>query len=93
MEQFQDSMEWDSMEVQMDPEVEIFPDGARGRLQRQLWNLFEYPNSSIGAKIIGKSKLKGTVPEEYLRDFFTIPLSLLITEHTLLETANKLKCR
>jgi hypothetical protein len=66
---FQDSMEWDSMEVQMDPEVEIFPDGARGRLQRQLWNLFEYPNSSIGAKIIGKSKFKGTVPEEYLRDF------------------------
>jgi hypothetical protein len=59
---FQDSMEWDSMEVQMDPEVEIFPDGARGRLQRQLWNLFEYPNSSIGAKIIGKSKLKGTGP-------------------------------
>jgi hypothetical protein len=66
---FQDSMEWDSMEVQMDPEVEIFPDGARGRLQRQLWNLFEYPNSSIGAKIIGKSKIKGIVLEEYLRDF------------------------
>jgi hypothetical protein len=77
-------MEWDSMEVQMDPEVEIFPDGARGRLQRQLWNLFEYPNSSIGAKIIGKSK-KGTVPEDLKAIFIAIPLSLLITENTLLE--------
>jgi hypothetical protein len=49
----QDNLDWDAVDIQQDPEVEIFPEGARGRVQRQIWNLFEYPNSSIGAKVIG----------------------------------------
>ena len=49
----QENLDWDSIDVHMDPEVEIFPEGARGRIQRQLWSLFEHPNSSIGARVIG----------------------------------------
>ena len=41
---------WDH-QVKKEEELEVFPPGRLGRLQKILWDLFEKPHTSLGARV------------------------------------------
>ena len=45
---------WDH-QVKKEEELEVFRPGRIGRLQKILWDLFEKPHTSIGARVIKKA--------------------------------------
>ena len=48
-----DQLDWEAEGAPADAEKEVFPDGALGRLQQTLWDLFEKPHTSLGARLLG----------------------------------------
>ncbi|XP_023336409.1 potassium voltage-gated channel protein Shab [Eurytemora carolleeae] len=48
-----ENLDWDTQNTAGDVEIEIFPPGPRGRVQKVLWDLFEHPHTSMSARVIG----------------------------------------
>ena len=48
-----DQLEWDAGGTPAPRETEVFPPGRKGRVMKRLWDLFEKPHTSLGARVIG----------------------------------------
>ena len=70
---FQQQQEWDEEGAAAAPELELFPPGSRGLIQKKVWDLFEKPHTSVGARIIGLISLLCIIVSTVVLTLNTLP--------------------
>ena len=68
-----DHLDWDYQSTNKEVDDEYFPPGPGGRLQKRIWDLFEKPHTSIGARIIAVFSVLCIVVSTVILTLNTLP--------------------